>query len=118
MSSEHQAKVIDQFTKVASTFASAPQFTDVETLDFLLSGTNASACDNSLDVACGAGVVATHFAAKVRHATGIDLTPAMLVKARERQAATGAGNISWDEGDACCLPYADNTFDVVHCAQV
>lgn len=86
MPSEQQSKVIDQFTKLAGAFASAPQFNDTEALDLLLSVTNASATDNSLDVACGAGVVAIRFATKVRHATGIDLTPAMLAQARESRS--------------------------------
>lgn len=113
MPSEHQSRVIDQFTKLAGAFASAPQFTDTEALDLLLSVTNASATDSTLDVACGAGVVATHFATKVRHATGIDLTPAMLVKARELQATAGLGNVTWDQGDVSCMPYANNSFSVV-----
>ena len=113
MPSEHQSKVLDQFTKLAGAFASAPQFTDTEALDLLLAATDASAMDASLDVACGAGVVATHFARKVRHATGIDLTPAMLAKARERQTTAGVGNVTWDEGDASCMPYADNSFSIV-----
>lgn len=43
--------------------------------------------------------------------TGIDLTPAMLNKARKR--AQGREDITLDEGDAMALPYEDETFDVV-----
>lgn len=113
MTSEHRSKVRLQFTKVAEAFASAPQFTDVEALELLISATHPTLQDESLDVACGAGVVATHFAGKVRHATGIDLTPAMLGKARERQTASGLSNITWDLGDVSSMAYADNSFSIV-----
>lgn len=44
--------------------------------------------------------------------TGIDLTPAMLERAR-RRAASMALNIQLDLGDARHLPYADGQFDTV-----
>ena len=86
MTSPHNNLVIHQFTQPATVFATAPQFTDPQALDALLQVTGASADDTSLDVACGAGVVACHFAARVSRAVGIDITPAMLDKARQRQA--------------------------------
>jgi ubiquinone/menaquinone biosynthesis C-methylase UbiE len=113
MSSEHRSKVLQQFTKVAEAFSSAPQFTDVETLELLVAATHPTRQDESLDVACGAGVVATHFAGKVRHATGIDLTPAMLRKARDRQAVAGLSNLTWDLGDVASMSYADDSFSIV-----
>ena len=113
MSASHQDRVVDQFTKLAGAFATAAQFTDVQALDLLLEKTHASAKDTSLDVACGAGVVACHFARVVALARGIDVTPAMLAKARERQAQAGLPNIEWDLGDAACLPYADASFSIV-----
>ncbi|CDH46829.1 MAG: class I SAM-dependent methyltransferase [Candidatus Competibacteraceae bacterium] len=44
--------------------------------------------------------------------TGLDLTPAMLARAR-RKAATLRLEMTLDVGDARCLPYADAAFDVV-----
>src|SRR5512137_980496 len=44
---------------------------------------------------------------------GVDLTPAMLERARHRAAATGAQNYRLSVGDAYALEYADATFDVV-----
>jgi len=44
--------------------------------------------------------------------TGIDLTPAMLVRARRRVAAAGL-TMRLDRGDARCLPYNDAAFDAV-----
>lgn len=69
--------------------------------------------DQSLDVACGAGIVACHFAAVVEHATGIDITPAMLVKAKERQAVLKLENVTWHLGSSDRLPYRDHAFTIV-----
>lgn len=46
------------------------------------------------------------------HYTGIDLTPAMLDKARRRARRCGLP-IRLIEGDACTLPFADGEADVV-----
>lgn len=109
----HNARVVSQFTHLASAFAEAPQFTDTQALDHLLLVTEASDSDMSLDVACGAGVVACHFAARVQRATGIDITPAMIEKAKERQERLGLTNAYWDVGDVTHLPYQDASFSIV-----
>src|SRR5436309_8463768 len=65
-----------------------------------------------LDVGCGTGVVAltaARFGAKV---TGVDLTPELLVRARENGAIMGL-DVAWQEGDAEALPFADAKFDIV-----
>jgi SAM-dependent methyltransferase len=98
---------------MAEAFASSPPIVDREALDLLLTETDASGSDISLDVACGAGVVACHFAAIVRSATGIDLTPAMIEKARALQAKAGLANVRWEVGDVNHLPYADDSFSIV-----
>lgn len=46
------------------------------------------------------------------HITALDLTPAMLDRAKSR-AASGALHIDWQVGDAQSLPFADNHFDAV-----
>lgn len=46
------------------------------------------------------------------HYTGLDLTPAMLARARRKAAALDL-DIRLDEGDARRLPYGDATFDAV-----
>jgi SAM-dependent methyltransferase len=109
----HDARIVAQFTKMADAFASSPRIVDREALDLLLRETGASSADDSLDVACGAGVVACHFASVVRSATGIDITPAMIEKARARQHGAGLANASWDIGDVKRLPYPDDSFSIV-----
>jgi hypothetical protein len=54
----HDAQIVAQFTKMAGAFASSPRIVDRDALDLLLKEAGASCADDSLDVACGAGVVA------------------------------------------------------------
>jgi SAM-dependent methyltransferase len=65
-----------------------------------------------LDVACGTGNLAIPAAKRGATVTGVDIAPNLLVQARERVAAEGL-TITFDEGDAEALPYADASFDVV-----
>jgi ubiquinone/menaquinone biosynthesis C-methylase UbiE len=45
--------------------------------------------------------------------TGIDMTAAMLAKARAAAAELGAANVEFVEGEAESLPFADGSFEVV-----
>jgi arsenite methyltransferase len=45
--------------------------------------------------------------------TGIDMTAAMLAKARAAASEMGATNLEFVEGEAEGLPFADASFDVV-----
>jgi len=65
-----------------------------------------------LDVACGTGVVAVTAARLGAVVTGLDLTPELLVRAREN-AAIGGLTINWHEGDAEQLPFPDASFATV-----
>jgi ubiquinone/menaquinone biosynthesis C-methylase UbiE len=69
--------------------------------------------DTSLDVACGPGLLACAFARVVRHAVGIDLTPAMLDQARKTQTEQGLLNLTWHQGDVTSLPFPDSHFSIV-----
>ncbi|MGV8872570.1 MAG: class I SAM-dependent methyltransferase [Rhodococcus sp. (in: high G+C Gram-positive bacteria)] len=65
-----------------------------------------------LDVACGTGNTAIAAARRRATVTGCDITPALLERARVREAAEGVGPIEWMLGDAATLPFDDETFDV------
>ena len=65
-----------------------------------------------LDVACGTGVVALTAARAGAHASGVDLTPELVARAKEN-AALMKLEIDFKVGDAEELPYEDATFDVV-----
>ncbi|HEX4320680.1 MAG TPA: class I SAM-dependent methyltransferase [Acidobacteriaceae bacterium] len=65
-----------------------------------------------LDVACGTGNTAIPIARHGATVTGVDIAVNLIVQARERAAAEGLA-ITFDEGDAEQLPYADASFDAV-----
>lgn len=65
-----------------------------------------------LDVACGTGVVAVTAARAGAKVDGLDLTPALLERAKENASMAGV-DATFREGDVEALPYEDGTFDVV-----
>jgi SAM-dependent methyltransferase len=68
--------------------------------------------DSVLDVGCGTGVAAVTAARKGASVTGLDLTPALLERARENASIAGV-EVNFTEGDVEALPYDDCSFDVV-----
>jgi SAM-dependent methyltransferase len=65
-----------------------------------------------LDVATGTGNAAIPAARKGIRVTGLDITPELLEIGRERAAAEGL-DVSFIEGDAEQLPFAEDSFDRV-----
>src|SRR6476646_3254445 len=105
--------VVDQFTRQAAPFANSAAMRDEDALGLLVEFSGATAGDAVLDVACGPGLVVAAFARVCRRATGIDLTPAMIEKAREHAAALGLTNVDWHVGNVLPLPFPDRAFSVV-----
>ena len=69
-----------------------------------------------LDLGSGAGtdsLIASQMVGSGGSVTGIDMTPAMLEKARGAAAEMGATNVEFVESEAEQLPFADGMFDVV-----
>ena len=69
-----------------------------------------------LDLGSGAGtdsLIASQMVGSRGSVTGIDMTPAMLGKARAAAAEMGTTNVEFVESEAESLPFADGTFDVV-----
>jgi SAM-dependent methyltransferase len=72
-----------------------------------------------LDVACGTGVIARLAAPQVGVAgqvRGLDINAEALAVARSLPPPPGA-SITWHEGSAVAMPFADATFDLVLCQQ-
>ena len=67
--------------------------------------------DRVLDVAAGTGTVAIPAAEAGARVTASDLTPELLAVGAATTRGTGL-DITWEEGDAEALPYADAAFDV------
>src|SRR5215467_14336640 len=85
----HQELILDQFTRQATVFSTAPAITDERALQMIVEAARAGPNDTALDVACGGGIVVCALGPHVRHATGIDVTPAMLERARTFAAEKG-----------------------------
>lgn len=65
-----------------------------------------------LDVGCGTGVVTQEVARRTDgRVTGLDLDPAMINFAADR-----VKEVQWTVGDAHCLPFPPETFDLVICS--
>jgi ubiquinone/menaquinone biosynthesis C-methylase UbiE len=109
----HQDLILDQFTRQATPFSTANTITDANALRMIVAAAMPGPRDTLLDVACGGGIIVCAFAPEAKHATGIDMTPAMLDRARQLAAEKGIANVSWDQGDVGSLPYADGAFDIV-----
>jgi len=111
--STHKDSILDQFTRQAVPFSTATAIKDEAALRLIVEFSGAGPDDTVLDVACGGGLVVCAFAKTVRHATGIDLTPAMLEQARKSQAAQGLTNVTWKQGDVLPLPFPDASFSII-----
>src|SRR5437763_5723512 len=109
----HSSLIRDQFTRQATPFSTAAPIANEDALRLIVEAAEAGPDDSVLDVACGGGIVVCGFAPHVRHATGIDMTPAMLERARALAAEKGITNVSWREGDVTRLPYPDGAFTIV-----
>jgi arsenite methyltransferase len=69
-----------------------------------------------VDIGSGAGLdslIAAKMVGPTGHIIGVDMTPAMLERARKSASEGGAGNVEFSEGLAESLPVPDGWADVV-----
>jgi len=109
----HSSLIRDQFTRQATPFSTAAPIANEAALKLVVEAAGAGPQDEVLDVACGGGIVVCAFAPLVRHATGIDMTEAMLERARALAAEKGIANVTWREGEVEHLPFPDGSFTIV-----
>lgn len=109
----HDSRILDQFTRQAASFAAAAAIRNQEALDRIVQWAEACPDDTVLDVACGPGLLACAFAKVAQHATGVDMTPAMLEQARKTQQEQGIKNVSWQPGNVYSLPFPPPQFSIV-----
>jgi len=81
--------------------------------DQLVRAAGVSRDDSVLDLACGTGVTTITARKTGAKVTGLDITPQLLVRAKQEASIAGIQDIDWKEGDAQDLPFSDNSFDVV-----
>lgn len=110
-STPHDRTVVDQFTRQAVPFATAPIHQDG--MACIRDLARITRDHDVLDVACGPGIVACALAPHARWITGIDLTPRMIDEARTTAEHQGVANVTWMVGSAVPLPFSDAMFSVV-----
>jgi ubiquinone/menaquinone biosynthesis C-methylase UbiE len=109
----HSELIRDQFTRQAGAFNAATTITNEEALKMIVAAGRPGPDDTVLDLACGGGIVVCAFAPHVGHATGIDMTPAMLDQSRQLAAGRKLANTTWQQGDVTTLPFPDACFSIV-----
>ena len=109
----HNSRILDQFTRQAAPFAAAAAIRNEEALNRIVQWAGTGPEDTVLEVACGPGLLACAFARVAQHATGVDMTPAMLEQARKTQQEQGLKNVSWQAGDVYSLPFPSAQFSIV-----
>ncbi|HET9284802.1 MAG TPA: methyltransferase domain-containing protein [Candidatus Angelobacter sp.] len=109
----HNDRILDQFTRQAVPFSTAAPIRNEETLNRIVQWSGATAEDTVLDVACGPGLLVCAFARVAKHATGIDMTPAMLEQARKIQEEKNLKNVTWLLGNVYSLPFPQAQFSIV-----
>jgi ubiquinone/menaquinone biosynthesis C-methylase UbiE len=115
----HHDKIRERFTETADAFARTVRRTRVEEAEELAERATAGLGNAdkllAIDLACGPGTYTRPLAARVHHAIGADLTPAMVEKARTEAARDGIANIEFVCADIYALPFADSIAGIVSC---
>jgi ubiquinone/menaquinone biosynthesis C-methylase UbiE len=110
---DHENRVRDEFTRQAETFSASAAITDSALTQRFIAALAEAARGSVLDVACGPGILSAAIAATARDVVAFDLTPEMLKKAAQRCSEAGLANVTFREGNATELPFADAAFDAV-----
>jgi ubiquinone/menaquinone biosynthesis C-methylase UbiE len=108
---DHLSRVKREFSRQAQHFATSAAITDEQQTRLFVEALGMDDVGVVLDVACGPGIITVALAARAREVVAFDLTPEMLKKAQRRCARGGARNVTFREGSATDLPFADHTFD-------
>jgi SAM-dependent methyltransferase len=107
----YEESIRAEFTQQTDTFARAGALRSAQTLGVLVDLVPEGPETRSLEVACGPGLVSRGIAARVGSVHGVDLTPAMVEKARAEARAEEIDNVSFSVGDVTALELDDDSFD-------
>lgn len=105
------SSIKDKAKKMWSTFAAFETVTALAAPE-LVKFANVHDGDRLLDVGCGTGVVALTAAQVGAKVSGSDLTPELIIRAKENAQISNL-NIDFQVADVEDLPYEDNGFDFV-----
>jgi ubiquinone/menaquinone biosynthesis C-methylase UbiE len=111
VATDHATRIQQAFTHQAPHLESAPTFRQPDVLERMRQAAGSGGV--LLDVACGPGLVLEALAPGFDDIRGIDITRAMVERARRRLAAAGVAHARVDEGSAYALPFPDGAVDVV-----
>jgi ubiquinone/menaquinone biosynthesis C-methylase UbiE len=112
---ETKRLVKNNFGAAAADYVTSKVHASGADLEWLVENAALNGNERVLDVATGGGHVAFALAPHAVEVVALDLTQPMLDVARKEAEARGLANISYVEGDAQALPFADASFDVVAC---
>ena len=101
----------DRFARTADRVAARQDARAAELADIVRGFVLPDGDERALDVGTGAGALALALAPLVREVVGVDRVGELLELARAR--AAGLANVSFLEGEATSLPFADFSFDLV-----
>lgn len=110
---EQKDRVRSVFTQAADSYVQHKGGADRASHEAMLRLSRVQPSDRVLDIGCGPGFVTLLFAERAREIIGLDLTPAFLERARQRQQELGLKNVQFLEGDAEQMPFADGSFTLV-----
>jgi ubiquinone/menaquinone biosynthesis C-methylase UbiE len=112
-SDQQQKELIrDRFTRTVDAFGDYAVTYRAQFADSLAKLVSAGASDRVVDLACGPGTLALQFARQVSWVCGVDLTPAMLLRARTAGETEGLQNLAFALGDAQALPFPEGSLDI------
>jgi malonyl-CoA O-methyltransferase len=108
--SRNKVRIAQQFSRAANTYNSAA---DVQ-LDIAFDAMAyvPTGYKSGLDIGCGTGRISQQLATKCDKLVAMDLAFGMLEYSKQNSLASDP-SICWLQGDADCLPMADNSVDMV-----
>jgi ubiquinone/menaquinone biosynthesis C-methylase UbiE len=112
--SDIAARSIERFGARAAGYRNSASHRGGDDLDLLIAKVAPRPGERALDVATGAGHVALALTRAGARVTVTDLTPEMLVEARDHLETEGFA-AHYEIADATALPFADASFDIVTC---
>jgi SAM-dependent methyltransferase len=111
MGGMYEESIRDEFTHQTDSFADSPTMSGAETLGALVELAPVDDGASWLETACGPGLISRALASRVGSVSGVDLTPAMIERARADALADGIENVQFSVGDATALEFEDSSFD-------
>jgi ubiquinone/menaquinone biosynthesis C-methylase UbiE len=107
----HSGAIRDEFAHQADAFARSPTMVLAETLAVVVDLVPEDPEARWVEIACGPGLIARAMAPRVGSVVGLDLTPAMIDRARADADAAGVENVTFEVGDATALNLPDDSLD-------